>query len=98
METKQIIPDISRLFIGAANEFEVETVFAEKGSVSPDETHEFDEILVLLNRKIKLQIGDGQEIISGITMKEIPAGTRHILNVLETPTKMVIIHPDRTKK
>ncbi|MFK5951865.1 MAG: hypothetical protein QM498_02330 [Desulfobacterium sp.] len=98
METKPIIPDISRLFIGAANEFEVETVFAEKGSVSPDEAHEFDEILVLLTGQIKLQLGDAEEILSGVTMKEIPAGTHHIISVLETPTKVVIIHPDRTKK
>ena len=31
------IPDISRLFIGARNEFEVETVFAKNGAVSPDD-------------------------------------------------------------
>ena len=41
------IPDISRLFIGARNNFEVETVFTKDGSVSPDEAHEFDETLVL---------------------------------------------------
>ena len=91
------IPDISRLFIGAKNEFEVETVFAKDGAVSPDEAHEFDEILVLLDGKIELQHGEESEILSGLTMKEIPAGTRHIIKAKETPTRVVIIHPDRLK-
>lgn len=58
MNTENPIPDISRLFIGAKNEFEVETVFAQKGAVSPDEAHDFDEILVLLDGCIELQLGD----------------------------------------
>lgn len=91
------IPAISRLFIGARNEFEVETVFAEKGSVSPDEAHEFDEILVLLDGSIELQLGEYKETLTGLTMKEIPANTRHVISVLETPTRSVIIHPDRLK-
>ncbi|MFW5489530.1 MAG: cupin domain-containing protein [Desulfovibrio sp.] len=89
------IPDISRLFIGARNEFEVETVFAEKGAVSPDESHPFDEIFVLLEGEIELETDDGVETISGLTMRSIPAGTRHVTRVLTTPTKVVIIHPNR---
>lgn len=95
MSNENPIPDISRLFIGARNEFEVETVFAMKGSVSPDEAHEFDEILVLLDGKIELQFGDEKETLTGLTMKEIPANTRHVISALETPTRVVIIHPDR---
>ncbi len=89
------IPDISRLFIGARNEFEVETVFAKEGSVSPDEAHEFDEILVLLDGTIDLQLNNDVETLSGLTMKEIPAGTRHVIKAKETPTRIVIIHPNR---
>ena len=91
------VPDISRLFIGARNEFEVETVFAKDGSVSPDEAHEFDEILVLLDGTIELQLDKKVETLSGLTMKEIPAGTRHIIKSKETPTRIVIIHPNRLK-
>lgn len=97
MSKDRPIPDISRLFIGAMNEFEVETVFGKEGSVSPDESHDFDEILVLLNGRIELQLGEEKEQLSGLTMKEIPAHTRHIISILETPTRAVIIHPDRLK-
>jgi len=92
------IPDISRLFIGAKNEFEVETVFAKEGAVSPDESHPFDEILILLEGEIDLELDTGVETLSGLTMKELPAGTRHVSRIKRTPTKIVIIHPDRCKK
>jgi len=98
MSNNAPIPDISRLFIGAMNEFEVETVFAKEGSISPDEAHEYDEILILLDGKIDLQLGDEVETLTGLTMKEIPAGTRHIIMTKETPTRVVIIHPDRLNK
>jgi len=89
------IPDISRLFIGARNEFEVETVFAQKGAVSPDESHPFDEILVLLEGVIELEMDSEVETISGLTLRTIPAGTRHVSRIQATPTRIVIIHPDR---
>ncbi|WP_432735120.1 cupin domain-containing protein [Maridesulfovibrio sp. FT414] len=89
------VPDISRLFIGAKNEFEVETVFAQKGAVSPDESHSFDEILVLLEGEIELETDSGVETLSGLTMRTIPAGTRHVSRIQTTPTRIVIIHPDR---
>jgi quercetin dioxygenase-like cupin family protein len=98
MTNERPIPDISRLFIGAMNEFEVETVFGKEGSVSPDEAHEYDEVLVLLNGRIELQLGNEKELLTGLCMKEIPAGTRHIISILETPTRVVIIHPDRLNK
>lgn len=89
------IPEIARLFIGAMNEFEVETVFAEKGSISPDESHPFDEILVLLEGEVELETDNGVETLSGLAMKKLPAGTRHVVHVKKTPTKSVIIHPNR---
>ncbi len=91
----QPVPDIARLFIGASNEFEVETVFAGEGAVSPDEAHPFDEIMVLLEGKIELELDSGVETLIGLTLKELPAGTRHITRVKKTPTKLVIIHPNR---
>ncbi len=92
------IPEISRLFIGAMNEFEVETVFAKEGAVSPDESHPFDEILILLEGAVDLELDTGVETLSGLTMKKLPAGTRHVSRIRKTPTKIVIIHPDRCKK
>ncbi len=89
------VPDIARLFIGAENEFEVETVFAVKGAVSPDESHPFDEIMVLLEGEVELELDNGVESLSGLTLKELPAGTRHVIRVKKTPTRIVIIHPDR---
>ena len=65
------IPDISRLFIGARNEFEVETVFAKEGAVSPDEFHPFDEILILLEGTTDLELDTGVETLSGLTIKKI---------------------------
>lgn len=98
VENNPPIPDISRLFIGAMNEFEVETVFAKEGAVSPDESHPFDEIMVLLEGEMDLELDTGIEALSGLTMKKIPAGIRHVSRIKKTPTKIVIIHPDRTKK
>jgi quercetin dioxygenase-like cupin family protein len=89
------IPDISRLFIGARNEFEVETVFAEQGAVSPDESHPFDEIMVLLEGELDLELDSGVETLSGLAMKKLPAGTRHVTRVKKAPAKVVIIHPNR---
>jgi quercetin dioxygenase-like cupin family protein len=42
------MPDITRLFKGPQNEFEVEVVFAEQGDQSPSEAHPFEEIIVTL--------------------------------------------------
>lgn len=98
MNTDDLTPEISRLFIGARMEFEVETVFAKEGSVSPDEAHEYDEILVLLDGSVELRLDDRIIPIKGLSMYEIPAGTRHIIRAKETPTRLVIIHPDRLGK
>ena len=98
MTAEPPIPDISRLFIGARNEFEVETVFAEKGAVSPEEAHEFDEIIVVLDGSIELETDEGTEMLTGLAMKKLPANTRHVARIQETPTRMVIIHPDRLAK
>ena len=38
------IPDITRLYKGPQNEFEVEIVFAKEGGVSPSESHPFLEL------------------------------------------------------
>jgi quercetin dioxygenase-like cupin family protein len=92
------IPDINRLFLGAASDFEVETVFGQDGCISPDEAHEYDELLLLLEGTIDLQLGEERKVHKGLELIEIPAGTRHIIRMLETPTNIVIIHPDRNNK
>jgi hypothetical protein len=58
-------PDITRVFKGARNEFEVEIVFAQEANKSPKEGHTYDEIIVVTNGVIELEraIGKGQKPI-----------------------------------
>ncbi|MDT8402836.1 MAG: hypothetical protein RQ743_14215 [Bacteroidales bacterium] len=91
------IPDITRLFKGPRNEFEVEVVFGEIGHQSPRESHPFDEIIVVVAGSIKLERSDENKISSykspGFVV--IPSGVEHVIEPVETPTKAVIIHPER---
>lgn len=93
------IPFISRLFVGAANEFETELVFAPKGAISPREAHTYDEVLVVVTGKIQITLEDpdAPEIHEATSLINIPAGTTHQQTVLEDDTKIVVIHPDRRK-
>ena len=93
------VPFISRLFVGPANEFETELVFAPQGAQSPREAHSYDEILVVVTGKIQMTFEDpnAPEIHEANAMITIPAGTTHQQTILEDDTKLVIIHPDRTK-
>jgi len=98
-DEKPPIPFISRLFVGAANEFETELVFAPKGAISPREAHSYDEILVVVTGRMQITYGDldAPEVHAATSLIEIPAGTTHQQTVLEDDTKIVVIHPDRTK-
>ncbi|MDW7726878.1 MAG: hypothetical protein SCH70_07150 [Candidatus Methanoperedens sp.] len=91
------IPDITRLFKGPGNEFEVEVVFGEIGNRSPRESHPFDEIIVVAAGSIKLERSDEEKISSyrspGFVV--IPPGVEHVIEPVETPTRLVIIHPER---
>ena len=71
------IPFISRLFVGPANEFETELVFAPKDAQSPREAHSYDEILVVVTGKIQITFEDldAPEIHAAPALVDIPAGT-----------------------
>jgi quercetin dioxygenase-like cupin family protein len=93
------IPFISRLFVGAFNEFETELVFAEKGCVSPREAHNFAELIVVVAGKVQITYEnlDEPEFYEANSLIEVPAGTIHQLTSLSEENKLVIIHPDRSK-
>jgi len=48
-------PDITRLFKGARNEFEVEVVFANDMGSSPQESHPFHELIVVTEGSISIE-------------------------------------------
>jgi quercetin dioxygenase-like cupin family protein len=93
------IPFISRLFVGAFNEFETELVFGEKGCISPREAHTFDELIVVVQGKIKLTFDnlEAPTVYEANSLIELPAGTMHQISLLDKENKLVIIHPDRSK-
>ena len=90
-------PDITRVFKGAQNEFEVEIVFAREGNQSPKEGHSYDEIIVVADGVIDLERSDRKEISTHSKYDYIflPKGTVHQITVKKTPVKVVIIHPER---
>ncbi len=90
-------PDITRLFKGPKNDFEVEVVFAGLGDESPKESHTFDEIIVVTAGSMELERSDQAATRDYKTPSYIviPAGVDHQIRPHETPTKLVIIHPDR---
>ena len=90
-------PDITRVFIGPRMEFEVEIVFAKEGNQSPEEGHEYEEIIVVIEGVIGLTRGPGTETetYSKYDTVVLPAGTVHQISVAEAPVKLVIIHPER---
>jgi quercetin dioxygenase-like cupin family protein len=92
-------PDITRVFKGAGNEFEVEIVFAQEANQSPNEGHTYDEIIVVTNGVIELERSDreGIETHSKYDYIFLPKGTVHQITAKELPVKVVIIHPDRNE-
>ena len=90
-------PDITRVFKGLQMEFEVEIVFANEGNQSPEEGHEYDEIIVVTEGVIDLTLGTDTEPerYSKYDTIVLPAGTVHQMTVVDAPVKVVIIHPDR---
>lgn len=90
-------PDITRVFIGAGMEFEVEVVFAREGNQSPREGHTYDEIILVVEGVISLDRDDQDEISTHSKLDTIflPSGTVHQITVEEAPVKLVIVHPDR---
>ena len=90
-------PDITRVFKGPGNEFEVEIVFAREGNQSPKEGHTYDEIIVVTEGVIELERGDreGIQTHSKFDYIFLPKDTVHQISVKEAPVKVVIIHPER---
>ena len=92
-------PDITRVFKGPGNEFEVEMVFAGEGSQSPKEGHTYDEIIVVTDGIIELERSDRQEVSAHSKYETIflPKSTIHQITVKQAPVKLVIIHPERNE-
>jgi quercetin dioxygenase-like cupin family protein len=90
-------PDITRVFKGPQNEFEVEIVFAREANQSPREGHAYDEIIVVTDGVIELERSDQEEISTHSKYDYIflPKGTVHQITVKKAPVKVVIIHPER---
>ena len=90
-------PDITRVFKGPKNEFEVEIVFAQEGNQSPQEGHTYDEIIVVTDGIIELERSDqeGIETHSKYDYIFLPKGTVHQITAKKGLVKVVIIHPDR---
>ena len=90
-------PDITRVFKGAQNEFEVEIVFAREGNQSPKEGHVYDEIIIVTDGAIRLERSDRDEIETHLKYDPIflPKDTVHQITVETAPVKLVIIHPER---
>ena len=90
-------PDITRVFKGPANQFEVEIVFAQEGNQSPKEGHTYDEIIVVADGVIELERSDqeGIETHSKYDSIFLPKGTVHQITAKKGLVKVVIIHPDR---
>jgi ethanolamine utilization protein EutQ (cupin superfamily) len=92
-------PDITRVFKGPRNEFEVEIVFAREGNQSPKEGHTYDEIIVVTDGVIELKRSDRQEVSTHSKHETIflPKSTVHQITVKKAPVKLVIIHPERNE-
>jgi quercetin dioxygenase-like cupin family protein len=90
-------PDITRVFKGVRMEFEVEIVFANEGNQSPEEAHDYEEIIVVTEGVVDLTRGPGTEAetYGKYDCIVLPAGTVHQIAVKEAPVKLVIIHPER---
>ena len=90
-------PDITRVFKGLQMEFEVEIVFANEGNQSPEEGHDYDEIIVVTEGVVDLTRGPGTEpeTYGKYEMVVLPAGTVHQISVKKAPARLVIIHPER---
>ena len=92
-------PDITRVFRGARNEFEVEIVFAQEAHQSPKEAHTYDEIIVVTDGVIELERSDREKIetYSQYDYIFLPKNTVHQITAKEIPVTLVIIHPDRNE-
>ncbi len=91
------MPDITRLYKGIHDEFEVEIVFGGSDDTSPEEAHPFEEFIFVAKGSILLIRSDRQEpeLFNISDFIPLPAGVEHVIDIQETPTQLVIIHPKR---
>ena len=90
------MPDITRLFKGMHMEFEVEVAFAEEGEQSFRETHDYEEIVVMVEGSCLAELDGKERLLKPYDLVVVPAVVEHIWKLKATPTKMVVIHPKRT--
>ncbi len=91
------MPDITRIFKGIKNEFEVEIVFTEEGEESPEESHPYDEFVVVIDGGVVVRSGNVTgKVYTAPCFIHIPAKTEHQFMPTTTPTKVVVIHPNRS--
>ena len=91
------MPDITRLYKGIHEEFEVEVVFAGPEDTSPREAHPFEEFIFLANGSVILTRDDepAPATLRAPAFIHLPIGVEHVIDAQEAETKLVIIHPDR---
>ena len=91
------MPDITRLFKGIHDEFEVEVVFGGSEDISPREAHPFEEFLFLAKGSIQLSRNDRNEpeLFDAPHFIHLPSGVEHVIDIQTTPSELVIIHPNR---
>ena len=89
--------DITRLYKGIYDEFEVEIVFGGIEDTSPREAHSFEEFIFVAHGSICLTRSDRKEpeLYISSDFIQLPAGVEHVIDAQETPVHLVIIHPKR---
>ncbi len=89
--------EISRLIQGASGEFEVEVIFARNGEATPRVEHPYREIIVIAEGSISIERSDSLEPDFHVAteMVQIPAGVTHLFRAHATPTRLVVIRPER---
>jgi len=92
------MPDITRLYKGIHEEFEVEVVFAGPEDTSPREAHPFEEFIFVAMGSVILTRDDEPTPATyrAPAFIHLPSDVEHVIDAQEAPTKVVIIHPDRS--
>lgn len=87
--------DITRLYKGVKNDFEVEVVYTKLGDQSPKEPHPFEELILVLTGAVNLERSDmpGIQTLKPYDLAVLPPGTVHQMTPQSTPTRLLVIHP-----
>jgi quercetin dioxygenase-like cupin family protein len=91
------MPDITRMFRGPLNDFEVEVVFGGVEDTSPYEAHTYEEYVFLAEGEIVVTRDDRDEpeTFTGPAYLHVPIGVMHSFDLRKDPTRLVVIHPAR---